>query len=131
MSLTNYGETAALIWLLTGTAVDRPTGPFTIALHTGDPGEDGTANEVVVGEDADYARKTITFADSILGSGQALSSNSPAWTIGAGTGFTLTHISIWESGGDCICKGSLLVSKPLVAAAVHVFNIGDVVAVLD
>jgi len=131
MSLSNYAEDAAITWLFTGTAVTRPVGPFTIALHFGDPGEDGTANEVTATEDTDYVRKTITFADPVAGTGRSLSSNAPSWTIGAGTGFTLTHISIWEDGtSDNLISGPLLVPVALVETDVHTHSAGKVIAAL-
>ena len=60
--LSDYAENLVLTWLLTATAATRPSAWY-VALHTGDPGETGASNEVVVGTDADYVRKAITFAD--------------------------------------------------------------------
>lgn len=131
-ALANHAEDLLLTYLLTLSAATRPTAWY-VELHFGDPGEDGTSNPVTATEDADYVRKAVTFADPVAGSGQCLSNNAPSWTVGAGTGYTLTHISIWDalSGGNCLYKGSLLVSVPLVETDVQTFTAGYIVATLD
>ena len=132
MSLSNYSEDLLLTFMLTASTATRPVGPFTVALHFGDPGEDGTADEVTATEDADYVRQTITFADPVADSGQSLSSNAPAWTVGAGTGFTLSYISVWSTTpAECLFSGPLVVSEALVETDVHTFSIGNIIAVLN
>ena len=71
-ALTNYGEDLALDTLLAGTVY--------IALHTGDPGEDADQNEVTTVIDADYARKSATFA---AGTGPRTVSAPVSWTVDA------------------------------------------------
>ena len=118
--------------MFTTTAVTRPTAWY-VALHTDDPGETG-ANEVVVGTDADYVRKAITFDDPVTGTGMCLSDLAASWTVAAGSaGYTVTHISIWtaESAGTCLTSGPLLPNRALVASQVHSLNIGEVIAAIN
>lgn len=130
-ALSNYAENLLLAWLLTAGAATRPTAWY-VALHTGDPGEDGTANEVTTGTDADYVRQAVTF-DTPSG-GQALSSNAPSWTVATGSsGYTVTHASVWtaSTSGSCLLKGQLLAARALVADDVFTFDTGEIVATLD
>lgn len=128
--LTDYAENMLLAWMLTAGAVTRPTAWF-VALHTGNPGEAGSANEVLVGADADYTRKAVTFGAP--SGGQSLTTTQVAHTPAAGASYTVTHISICDaaSAGNVLKKGALLVprtinnSNPLVLAA------GDIIAALD
>lgn len=131
-ALANHAEDLLLTFLLTSSTATRPTAWY-VELHYGDPGEDGTGSPVTATEDSSYARKTVTFADPVAGSGQCLSTNAPSWTVGSGTGYTLTHISIWDAvtGGNCLFKGPLLVSIPLVETDVQTFSAGYIVATLD
>jgi len=121
-ALSNNAEDLLLTYLLTATAVTRPTAWYA-AIHTEDPTEDGTAGEV-------ETRQSITFADPVTDSGQSLSSNAPSWTMTGDR--TITHLSIWDavSGGDCIIKGELLVQKVLLDTEVLTFTAGDIVASL-
>jgi hypothetical protein len=127
-ALTTYGQDLALNYLFNTEALTRPTGWF-VALHTGDPGADGTANEVSTGVDADYVRKTIALGSEA--NGQVASSSEVAWTVNsASAGYTVTHASIWtaESGGSPLVKSALLATRTLVANDVLTFNIGEIVA---
>ena len=129
--LTNHAEDLLLTWMFTATAATRPTAWYA-ALHTGDPGEAGSANEVLVGTDADYVRKSITFDDPT--SGQSPSLGAATWTVDAGSGgYTVTHLSIWDAStsGNCLIKGALPVSRSLAASQVLTFAIGDIIAALD
>lgn len=133
-ALTNYGEEKLLTWAFTdATAPTRPTAWY-VALHTADPGETGLASEVVVGTDADYVRKSVTFADPVAGSGQVVSEGAVTWTVDAASaGYTVTHISIWDAStsGNCWLKGALPVARALTANQVLTFSIGDLIAALD
>jgi len=133
MSFSNAGEDMLVTWMFTTTAVTRPTAWF-IALHTGDPGEAGTTNEVVVGTDADYVRQAVTFDDPVAGTGMCLSDLAASWTVAAGSaGYTVTHISIWSAAtaGTCYTYGPLLPNRVLVASQAHSLNIGEVIAAID
>jgi len=128
MAFTTYGGNLALTFLLTtGSVAGRPTS-WHVALHTGDPGVAGTANEVVVGTDPDYVRKSITFATPA--SRQALSNAAVSWTAGTTAGYNITHVSIWDAAtaGNCL----LAAAKPVVVAVttgqVITFAIGEVIA---
>ena len=131
--LTSAGADLLVTWMFTTTAVTRPTTWF-VALHTGDPGEDGSANEVLAASDANYARKAVTFDDPVTDSGMVLSDAQVSWTVDAGSaGYTVTHASIWDTvtGGTPLMKGALLVPRTLAANGVLTFSIGEVVAALD
>ena len=132
---TAAGADLLMTWAFTTTAVTRPTTWF-VALHTDDPGVDGSANEVLVANDAGYIRKAVTFDDPIDASGvaMALSNAQVSWTVDAGSsGYTVTHASIWdaETGGMALMKSALMVPRTLAASGVLTFNVGEVVAALD
>lgn len=130
-ALTNHAENLLLAWLLTTGTATRPTAWY-VALHTEDPGEDGSTGELVVGTDPDYVRKSVTFATPA--DGKALSSAQVSWTAASGaSAYTVTHISIWDAAtsGNCLYKGPLLVPKDMVASQTWDINIGELIAALD
>jgi len=127
MAFTTHGGNLALAFLLTAGTATRPTA-WHVALHTGDPGVAGTANELVVGTDPDYVRKSVTFATPA--SRQALSDAAVSWTAGTTAGYNITHVSIWDAAtaGNCL----LAAAKPVVVAVttgkVTTFAIGEIIA---
>lgn len=103
---TSYGAGIALDWLLTTDSVTRPTDWY-VSLHTGDPGDDGTANEVTTGDDPDYTRKSTDFGASVTASeGDTYVRNtvSAIWVPGAGANYTAPYAAIFDalSGGNCL-----------------------------
>lgn len=131
--LTNYAEDLLLKWAFTTSSATRPT-EWHVALHTSDPTETGAVAEVVVGTDANYTRKSITFNAPVASSGQALSAGSVTWTVHSGSaGYTVTHISIWDAStsGNCLIKGALPVPRALAASQVLTFSTGDIIAALN
>lgn len=98
--LTDFGENAAAAALL-------GTGTYHIALHTGDPGETGAANEIT-GDGVTREADTFTVTGSVA-------ANDTELTFGPATADkgTATHASVWDaaSGGNCIAKGALTASR--------------------
>lgn len=134
MSLTNTAEDMLVTWMFTdGTLPTRPTAWYA-ALHTSDPGDTPASTEVTTGIDADYVRKSITFADPVTNSGQVLSEAATTWTVESGSsGYTVTHVSIWSAStaGTCYISGALPVARTLAASQVLTFSIGDIIAAIN
>lgn len=129
---TNHGEELALTWLFTTSSATRPTAWYA-ALHDGDPGETG-ANEVVVGTDADYVRKSVTFDDPVSDSGQVLSNVQASWTAASGaTPYIITYVSIWDAAtsGNCLMIGMLVTPFSMAASGVFTLAAEKIVAALD
>lgn len=113
-ALSDYAEDLVLDWLLTEETATRPTAWY-VALHTGDPGEDGSADEL---SGNGYQRQEVEFAAASGGATE----NVSQLTFGPNTDSnwgTVTHISVWDaaSGGNCLLKGAL-------SSAVTI-NVGD------
>lgn len=117
--LTNYGENLAAEALL-------GTGTFYVSLHTGDPGETGASNEL---SGDGYAREGDTF--TITGSVAANDTALEFGPVSADKG-TVSHFAIWDavSGGNCICKGALAVSRAWPSGVLEA-AIGDFTLVMD
>jgi hypothetical protein len=103
-ALSNYAESQVIKWLMTAAAVSRPTAWF-VALHTADPGEDGSVGEL---SGNGYARQSATFTEDTNG----LVDNDADITFGPNTGVNwgdVTHVSVWTavSSGQCLYKGAL------------------------
>ena len=132
--LTNHGEDMLVTWMFTdATAPTRPTAWY-VALHTEDPTETGAVGEVLVANDADYTRKTVTFADPVAGSGMCLSEVQVSHTPASGaTAYTVTHASIWDAAtaGNCLMKGALPIPRTISNAAPLTFEIGEIIAAMD
>jgi hypothetical protein len=113
---TDAAEVLALNFLLNTETATRPTSWF-IGLHTGDPGESGTANEV--GDLYSYQRTAVTFdAASQPSTGLTFCDNSATVTFPTASGGnwgTITHISIKASQTygttTSYFKGALTASK--------------------
>lgn len=113
---TDAAEVLALNFLLTTGTATRPTSWF-IGLHTGDPGESGTANEVA--NLYSYARTAVTFdAAAQPSTGLTFCDNSATVTFPTASGGnfgTITHISIKASATYATTtsyfKGALTTSK--------------------
>ena len=115
-SATDAAEVLALNFLLNTETATRPTAWY-VGLHTGDPGESGTANEVA--NTYGYARTAITFgAASQPSTGMTFVTNTGTVTFPTASGGawgTITHISIKASPTYATTtsyfKGALTASK--------------------
>ena len=97
MSLTLSARNSVLPSLFAGTVY--------IALHSGNPGDSATANEL---SDGSYERQPATFnVDS--GTGTAIL--GAGLTFAVGSTVTLTHISMWSSASG----GAAFNRQPLTA----------------
>jgi hypothetical protein len=113
---TDVAEILALNFLLNAETATRPTTHF-VALHTGDPGESGTANEVANANG--YARTAVTFgAAEQPSNGLTFCKNTGTVTFPTASGGnfgTITHISIKTSATyattTSLFKGALTTSK--------------------
>lgn len=105
MSLSDYAENKVVDHSLGTSAWTMPTGVY-VKLHTGDPGEAGTANA-----SAETTRVEITFGAA--SGGTATSSNTPTWSTWSAGSETLTHISLWDAStaGNCLYTAALTASK--------------------
>lgn len=99
-------------------ALNGMTGATTLSIHTGAPGDSGTANEVSGGA---YARQSIT-----LGAASSRSrslSGSATFEIPAGT--TVSHYAIWM-GATCVDAGALSASQTFATAGQLQINAGSI-----
>jgi hypothetical protein len=120
MSISNYAENA-LLDTLGGTA-------FSVAnvyaqLHTGDGGEDGTANVAT-----ENSRQAVSFGTASGGSLQT--SGSTTWT-NVSAAETYSHFSLWDasSAGNCLWTGAL--SSTATVAVGDTFQITTLTLTLD
>jgi hypothetical protein len=110
----SHGAGLFLDWLLTTNSVARPTVWYT-SLHTADPGDNGSANEVTAGDDPDYARQATAFnTPGVTPGGDTYTRNNIAsiWIPGTGTNLEVTHAAIW----DAASLGNALVTAALSPA---------------
>lgn len=107
-SMSNYLEDAianALRGGGNGTSFTAPAAIY-VQLHTGDPGEDGTANV-----SAETDRQEIQFGAA--SGGVITSTNTPTWDDWDAGPETITHISLWDasSAGNCLGHAALAAPK--------------------
>ena len=122
MSIANYAELKILDHV-TGTASwTAPAGVY-LQLHTGDPGEDGTANAA-----SETTRKAATFASA--SSGSIATSATVEWT-NVSTTETYSHWSLWDAStaGNCLWSGALSSSAAVTAG--DTFQITSLTLSLD
>lgn len=127
MSISNFAENA-LLDAIGGTSFSVTT-PY-LKLHTGDPGEDGTANAA-----GEYTLKACSFNSAASGSMGLASAVS--WT-NVSTSETLTHWSLWNGNtldvsnqptDDCVWTGAFNSSSTVAAG--DTFTITSLTLTLD
>ena len=120
MSISNYLENKLLDTLR---AQSFSVSNVYLALHTGDPGEDGTSNAA-----ANTSRQSVSF--STAASGSMASSAAVTWSSVSNTE-TYTHWSAWDasSSGNCLWSGALSSSAAVTAG--DTFQITSLTLTLD
>jgi hypothetical protein len=120
MSISNYGE-LALLNAVRGVSF-AAAGSY-LKLHTGDAGEDGTANPA-----ANTSRQSVTFGAAA--SGAMASTSTPTWTNVPNTE-TYSHWSLWDAstGGNCLWTGAFTSSASVVSG--DTFQITSLTLTLD
>lgn len=120
MSISNYAENK-LLDAISGTAFS--VSAAYLQLHTGDPGEDGTANAA-----GETTRKAVSFGAASGGS--MVSSATVEWT-NVSTSETYSHWSLWDasSSGNALWSGALASSAAVTAG--DTFQITSLTLTLD
>jgi hypothetical protein len=128
MSVSNYLETKVMDALFNNVspAAIQLANRY-LKLHTGDPGEDGTANAAT-----ETTRKSVTSAASA--NGVFTSTNDLTWTNVAASE-TYSHASVWDAagpaGGNCLWTGALTASKAVNAGDTFTISAGSLTVTLD
>ena len=133
--LTSWFEQQIQEWWADGADFPTPPTNIYIALHTGDPGNDASANEVTAG---DYSRAETQLSDwSVSGSAPTNVTNSVEIQFDAATSSwgTISHISLWTStqggGGNPIWEGDLNNAREIQDGDRFVFPADEFDADLD
>jgi hypothetical protein len=129
MSLTNTYEDHLLKYLLSATALTRPT-TWYVALFTAAPGETGGGTEVTGGS---YARQVIAFTFSGTSPTQAANTSQIDFPTATANWGTITHAAIFDavSGGNMLWYGALASSKVINTGDIFRFAAGALVLTLD
>ena len=117
-AMSDYLENALLDHVLRNTAYTSPTTVY-VKLHTGAPGEAGTANAA-----GETTRVAATFGAA---SGGTISNSAAIQWSSVSTTETYSHISIWDhlTAGNCLLVGALSSSKAVTSGEDAEFAIGD------
>lgn len=112
---------SAIVQHITGEAVWTPPAGMFLQLHSGDPGEDGTANV-----ETDFgARQDVTFGPE---SGGVAASTTQHEFVNGGVGsITVTHVSYHDAvtAGACVYKGAVTTPKAVAAGDTARFLAGQ------
>lgn len=118
MSISDYLEDEWAKTLRGGGNGSDFTAPATVyaKLHTGDPGEAGTANAAT-----ETTRKAIAFG--VPSGGVITASGDVTWT-NVSTGESYSHISLWDhaTAGNCLFAGALSTPKTVNAGDTFVLT---------
>lgn len=128
-NIATYLEGLVQDWGFAGT--DMPTAPGTVylALHSADPGNDGSANELTA---SDYDRISTGTADwtQVSSPNPTTIENANQLTFGEATSDwgTVSHVSIWDasSSGNCLWQGALDTSKTVNTGDELIFRANDI-----
>lgn len=125
--ITSSGMQMILDWLFTIGSVTRPT-EWHVSMHTADPGADGSANELTVGVDANYTRKSLTFGTPVSISGQQTecrNNSSVSWTPAVGTIYTIPYFGIFNASSTGTCLSMHGAESPKSAPSVILLNVNQ------
>lgn len=115
---TNFSSESIIKWLFTtDTVPTRPTSWY-LALHDGDPGPDGTANEIT---DANYARQAVYFVADEYYSGNYGAYNDEDVTFPAAAAtYDVTHVTVFDAatGGNALVVLELGLPRTVTAGGV-------------
>ena len=124
MSIASFLEDKILDLVFNGTSYAGQATVHT-KLHTGDPGEEGTANPA-----ANSTRQATTFGAA---SGGAISNDAQVEWVNVPNAETYSHISLWDaaSAGNCLWSGALTQAKTVAVGDTFRIPIGDLDVSLD
>lgn len=110
-----------------GEGLRNMTSPATLylALHSADPGEAGTANEL---SGLGYARQAMTFGGATLADPSVAATTDAQTFTASGGSWSVTHVSIWSAStaGQALFHGAMTASKTVNDGDDLVFAIGAV-----
>lgn len=123
MSIANYAELKLLDAVLNAAAYSA-AGVY-VKLHTGDPGEDCTANAA-----GETTREAASFAAAAAGA--CVSDADITWT-NVSTAETYSHISLWDAAvaGNPLWYGALTAAKTVAIGDTFTIPSGDLTVSLD
>lgn len=131
MSNSSYSSQEIIRLLFTTVALAaRPTSWF-VGLHTGDPGIDGSANELTTATDPNYARTAVTWEESVVSDLTRVANDAevafPA--SGAVGSYTIQFITIWDAAtaGSCLARLPLVPERAVAPAGILRFPIGEII----
>lgn len=133
MSLSNAAENALAQWFFNNVSMPAIGADWFVALHTADPGEDGTqaTNEVNYTGYARLALPRTTAAATVSGGTTTFTQHMLFPTMTGGTQGNATYVSIGYSqngAGMILVRGALTNSIPLVTGAAPLIPSGSTVS---
>lgn len=135
MSMSNATETEILSYIFDSAAAAwAANGNFYLALHTGDPGEAGTAttNEIAY---TSYARVAVSRTTGFTVSGNTAENAAlvqfPTCTGSSGTATYFSVVTTSSGAGQIICSGALSSSLAISTGIQPQFNAGALVITAD
>lgn len=98
MSMADWAEVEAMKYLFTAEVMGNRPEAWYVALHTADPSDAGSSNEVVA---AWYARKSATFTRT---NNSVSNTGAVTWSAVTGSQVTITHVTVKDalSGGNTL-----------------------------
>lgn len=125
MSMSPFATLDSLTYYFTaGSPATRPVA-WEVSLHTGDPGSDGSANEVA---DAGYAREPATFATDNTDPDLPFADNTGLIQFGAAvTGYTASYVVVWSGAGNPLSIQRLVADKVIGVGVQAEFAVGELI----
>lgn len=124
MSLSDFAENEIADWLAGNGAPSSVTNVY-VKLHTGDPGEAGTANA-----SAETDRQEATFGAA--SGGVATNDNTLTWAAWNAGAENITHVSFWDNStaGNCLGSGANTGNQAVADGNDFVLGAGDITITL-
>lgn len=124
MSIANFLETKLVDLVFNATSYAGQSTVY-VKLHTGDPGEDCTANAA-----GETTRQAATFGAA---SGPTVTSDADITWTGVSTSETYSHASLWDdaTAGNPLWYGALTTPKAVNAGDTFTIPTGDLTVSLD
>jgi len=133
MNTSEFSSEEIVKYLFTGDALASRPATWRVALHTGNPGLDGAANEATY---SGYGRVSTTFtADQPSGAGTAWRVRNDADVTFAATdaAVTITHVTVFDANtnGNCLVVLELPIARSVASGGVFSIPANELVITGD
>jgi hypothetical protein len=129
----DYLESALIDWAFADSAFPAPPGTIYVGLHTGDPTDDGSANEVPTSDGYDRAGLANPGDWTITSNNTAANATEARFGPATADWGDISHVTLWDSqtGGNNLYNGGLGSTRTILTDDEARFAAGEITTAED